>query len=45
MDICIIPIYDDNKTYPILVKLGGYHRIVEMSGREANNWNRKLGYI
>ncbi len=29
-------IYEDNKTYPILVKMGGYHRIVEMSGKQAN---------
>ena len=37
-------IYEDNKTYPILVKMGGYHRIVEMSGKQANKENGMSGY-
>ena len=35
----IIPRYEDNKTYPILVKMGGGYLIVEMLGRIANAWN------
>lgn len=31
--------YEDNKTYPILVRMGGYYRIVEMLGKVANDWN------
>ena len=37
-------IYEDNKTYPILVKMAGYHRIVEMSGKQANKDNGMSGY-
>lgn len=36
------PIYEDNKTYPILVKLGGGYRIVEMLGRVVNEYNNQL---
>ena len=32
--------YEDNKTYPILVSIGGYRRIVEMSGLHVNAYNR-----
>lgn len=35
----IIPRYVDHLWYPILVKIAGYHRIVEMQGREVNAWN------
>ena len=34
--------YDDNKTYPILVKMSGYYLIVEMLGKVANDWNDNL---
>lgn len=37
--IRIIPRYIDHLWYPILVKMGGGHRIVEMQGREVNEWN------
>ena len=37
-------VYEDNKTYPILVKMSGYHRIVEMSGKQANKENGMSGY-
>ena len=40
----LIQVYEDNKTYPILVKTGGYHRIVEMSGKQANKENGMSGY-
>jgi hypothetical protein len=33
------PRYIDHLWYPILVKMAGYHRIVEMQGREVNAWN------
>ena len=40
MKVRIIERYEDNKTYPILVKLSaGGCRIVEMLGRVANAWN------
>ena len=31
--------YEDNLWYPILVKIGGNHKIVEMQGRDVNRWN------
>jgi len=34
--------YEPNKTYPILVKLGGGHRIVEMEGYKVNEHNRMV---
>lgn len=39
-----LQIYEDNKTYPILVKYpgAGYHHIVEMLGSEVNRWNRMV---
>ena len=37
--IRVIPRYIDHLWYPILVKMAGYHRIVEMQGREVNAWN------
>lgn len=37
--IRIIPRYIDHLWYPILVKVGGGHKIVEMQGREVNRWN------
>ncbi len=39
MKVRIIQRYEDNKTYPILVRIGGGYRIVEMLGKTANNWN------
>lgn len=39
MTIRIIPRYEDHLWYPILVKMAGYYRIVEMQGREVNAWN------
>jgi hypothetical protein len=37
-------IYEDNKTYPILVKMGGGYKIVEMLGKQANKDNGMNGY-
>lgn len=39
--IKIIPRYVDHLWYPILVKPsgGGYHHIIEMQGKQVNNWN------
>ena len=37
--IRVIPRYVDHLWYPILVKMAGYHRIVEMQGRSVNEWN------
>lgn len=45
MQVRVIPRYEDNKTYPILVRMGGYCRIVEMLGRVANEWNDNLPII
>lgn len=45
MQVKIIHQYEDNKTYPILVKMGGYCQIVEMLGRVANMWNDNLHRI
>ncbi len=43
MQVVLIPRYEDNKTYPIIVKFScGGCRIVEMLGRIANEWNDKL---
>lgn len=39
MTFRIIPRYEDHLWYPILVKLGGGHRIVEMQGKKVNEWN------
>lgn len=39
MSIRIIPRYVDHLWYPILVKVGGGHRIVELRGKEVNEWN------
>lgn len=37
------PVYEDNKTYPILVPLnGGRNRIVEMLGKDVSKYNRNL---
>jgi hypothetical protein len=35
----VIPRLVDHLWYPILVKIAGYHRIVEMQGRSVNEWN------
>lgn len=35
----IIPRYIDHLWYPILIKSGGYHQIVEMQGQSVNEWN------
>ena len=34
-----IPRYVNHLWYPILVKMDGYHRIVEMQGKSVNEWN------
>lgn len=34
--------YEDNKTYPILIKLGGGHMIREMSGKHIKAYNRAV---
>ena len=39
MTVRIIPRYVDHLWYPILVKMGGGHKIVEMQGRKVNEWN------
>lgn len=39
MTVRVIPRYIDHLWYPILVKIAGYHRIVEMQGKEVNAWN------
>ena len=39
MTIRIIPRYENHLWYPILVKMGGGHKIVELQGREVNAWN------
>lgn len=38
----MVPILEDNLWYPILVKIGGYHRIVEMQGKAVNEWNERV---
>jgi hypothetical protein len=42
MSFKIIPRYVDHLWYPILVKMGGYHRIVEMQGKSVNAWNDRV---
>jgi len=37
-----IPRYIDHLWYPILVKITGYNRIIEMQGRTVNEWNDKI---
>lgn len=39
-----VPVYEDNKTYPILVRFpgSGYNHIIEMLGSEVNRWNNKV---
>lgn len=39
MQVKVTPRYVDHLWYPILVKMGGGHWIVEMKGREVNEWN------
>ena len=39
MTVRIIPRYVDHLWYPILVKMAGGHKIVEMQGRKVNEWN------
>lgn len=39
MTIRIIPRYVDHLWYPILVKMSGGHKIVEMQGCKVNEWN------
>lgn len=34
-----VPRLVDHLWYPILVKVGGGHRIVEMQGKKVNEWN------
>lgn len=34
-----VPRLVDHLWYPILVKMAGYHRIVEMQGKKVNEWN------
>lgn len=36
------PVYEDRLWYPILVKMGGGHKIVEMQGCEVNRWNNMV---
>jgi hypothetical protein len=42
MSFRIIPRYVDHLWYPILVKMGGGHRIVEMQGKSVNAWNDRV---
>jgi hypothetical protein len=35
----VIPRYVNHLWYPILVKMDGYHSIVEMQGKSVNEWN------
>jgi hypothetical protein len=39
MTVRPIPRLVDHLWYPILVKFAGYHHIIEMQGREVNEWN------
>ncbi len=39
MMVKVIPRYVDHLWYPILVKVDGGHNIVEMQGRNVNEWN------
>jgi hypothetical protein len=40
--IKVVPRYVDHLWYPILVPMGGYNRIVEMQGRQVNEWNDNM---
>jgi|Laugrespbdmm15dd_1035085.scaffolds.fasta_scaffold56155_2 hypothetical protein len=40
--IRVIPRYVNHLWYPILVKMGGGHRIVELQGKEVNAWNDRV---
>jgi hypothetical protein len=42
MTIIPRPTYEDTKTYPILVRCGGYNKIVEMLGIHVNAYNLAL---
>jgi hypothetical protein len=42
MSFKITPRYVDHLWYPILVKLAGYHQIVEMQGKSVNAWNDRV---
>jgi hypothetical protein len=39
MTVRVIPRLEDHLWYPILVKFAGYHHIIEMQGKEVNEWN------
>ena len=39
MTVRVVPRYIDHLWYPILVKMGGGNKIVEMQGCEVNRWN------
>lgn len=41
MSFKIVPRYEDQLWYPILVKFPGcgYHHIIEMQGKKVNEWN------
>ena len=39
MTFKLIERYEDHLWYPIIVKIGGERRIVEMQGIEVNRWN------
>lgn len=40
-----VPVLEDHLWYPILVKIGGYHHIVEMQGKDVNRWNKQAGRL
>jgi hypothetical protein len=42
MSIKPVSVYEDNKTYPILVRLNGYNLIIEMLGSVVNEHNRQV---
>ncbi len=37
-----VPKYKDNLWYPILVRVGGGHKIVEMLGKQVNDYNNSV---
>lgn len=37
--IKVVPRYVDHLWYPIVVRIGGYSQIIEMQGKEINEWN------
>ena len=43
--IKITPRYEDHLWYPILVKFAGYHHIIEMQGKEVNEWNDMVNEV